>query len=162
MPTINEISISDAEFTAMQEKASAFILQRVFKDKKTFNNEFDILEDSVTKAGLVKLFTYNNKKLFLFNMPTKSKGMTTPDYQKVVKQWLKTPEGKWANTFFLQQDKMKKIYPNAKFDTFNREGGFMHFISELVRTKFGISKKDSWDPADIWLIKGDEKLLRRK
>ena len=53
MPTINEISISDAEFTAMQEKASAFILQRVFKDKKTFNNEFDILEDSVTKAGLV-------------------------------------------------------------------------------------------------------------
>ena len=60
MPTINEISISDAEFTAMQEKASAFILQRVFKDKKTFNNEFDILEDSVTKAGLVKLFTYNN------------------------------------------------------------------------------------------------------
>jgi len=162
MPTINEISISDAEFTAMQEKASAFILQRVFKDKKTFNNEFDILEDSVTKAGLVKLFTYNNKKLFLFNMPTKSKGMTTPDYQKVVKQWLKTPEGKWANTFFLQQDKMKKIYPNAKFDTFNREGGFMHFISELVRTKFGISKKDSWDPADIWLIKGDEKAIEKK
>jgi hypothetical protein len=162
MPTINEISISDAEFTAMQEKAAAFILERVFKDKKTFNNEFDILEDSVTKAGLVKLFTYNNKKLFLFNMPTKSKGMTTPDYQKVVKQWLKTPEGKWANTFFLQQDKMKKIYPNAKFDKFNREGGFMHFISELVRTKFGISKKDSWDPADIWLIRGDEKAIENK
>jgi hypothetical protein len=88
--------------------------------------------------------------------------MTTPDYQKVVKQWLKTPEGKWANTFFLQQDKMKKIYPNAKFDTFNREGGFMHFISELVRTKFGISKKDSWDPADIWLIRGDEKAIENK
>jgi hypothetical protein len=44
MPTINEISISDAEFTAMQEKASAFILKRVFKDKKIFNNNINFTE----------------------------------------------------------------------------------------------------------------------
>ena len=29
----------------------------------------------------------------------------------------------------------------------------MGFISDLIKDKFGISRKDSWDPADIWLIK---------
>ena len=153
MPTINDIAISDAEFTAMQEKASAFILQRVFKDKKSFNNEFDILNDSDTKKQLIKIFTYNNKKLFYFDLPMQNKGMTTVEYQKVVKRWLKTAEGKWINTLFLQQDKMKKTYPNNKFDIFNRDGGFMQFISNLVKTNFGIAKKDAWYPADIWLIR---------
>jgi hypothetical protein len=162
MPTINDIAISDAEFTAMQEKASAFILQRVFKDKKSFDNEFDILNDSDTKKQLIKIFTYNNKKLFYFDLPIQNKGMTTVDYQKVVKKWLKTPEGKWCNTLFLQQDKMKKTYPNNKFDIFNRDGGFMEFISNLVKTNFGIAKKDSWDPADIWLIRGTESAVEKK
>ena len=29
----------------------------------------------------------------------------------------------------------------------------MQFISDLIKAKFGISRKDSWNPADIWLIK---------
>jgi len=58
----------------------------------------------------------------------------------------------WINTFFLQQKKMLHEFSNAKFKEFNRDEGFMAFITNLVREKFGISQKDNWNPADIWLI----------
>ena len=39
---------------------------------------------------------------------------------------------------------------------YNRDGGFMDYISSLVNTKFQIAKKDSWNPADIWLIRSSK------
>ena len=67
----------------------------------------------------------------------------------------KSTEGKWINTFYLQQKKLLSTFSNASFKVFNREGGFMQFITDLISDKFGVSKKDSWNPADIWLI-GDD------
>ena len=29
----------------------------------------------------------------------------------------------------------------------------MQFITDLIKDKFNIARKDSWNPADIWLIK---------
>jgi hypothetical protein len=87
MPNINNINISDAEFTAMQELATAYICQRAFKDNKEFNSANDIIKDSVTKKGLEKIFTYQGKSLFKFSLPLETK----------------TPEDKWLNTFYLQQ-----------------------------------------------------------
>jgi len=137
MPKINGINISEAEFTAMQEKATAFICMRAFKDNVSFNNAEDIIKDKVTKDGLEEVFNYQGKKLLEFELPIKNK----------------STEGKWINTFFLQQKKLLAEFSNAKFTVFNREGGFMQFTIDLIRNKFGISRKDSWNPADIWLIK---------
>ena len=44
-------------------------------------------------------------------------------------------------------------FAGADFTVFNREGGFMDFITDLIKDKYGISRKDAWNPADIWLIK---------
>ena len=33
----------------------------------------------------------------------------------------------------------------------------MAFISDLIKDNFGISKKDNWNPADIWGVVGDSK-----
>jgi hypothetical protein len=44
-------------------------------------------------------------------------------------------------------------FSGANWQVFNREGGFMDFITNFIKEKFGISRKDSWNPADIWLIK---------
>ena len=140
MPNINNINISDAEFTAMQELATAYICQRAFKDNKKFNSANDIIKDSVTKKGLEKIFTYQGKSLFKFSLPLETK----------------TPEDKWLNTFYLQQKKLLTEFSDAKFKVFNRQGGFIDFITDLIKDKFGISRKDSWDPADIWLIKQPE------
>ena len=137
MPKVNGTNISEAEFTSMQEKATAFICMRAFKDNVSFNKVEDIIKDKVTKDGLEEEFKYQGKKLLEFELPIKNK----------------STEGKWINTFFLQQKKLLAEFSDAKFTVFNREGGFMQFTIDLIRDKFGISRKDSWNPADIWLIK---------
>ena len=137
MANINNISISEAEFTGMQERATAFILERAFKDNKRFNNVEDIIKDKVTKDGLEKIFRLGNKQIFKFDLPVQSK----------------TPEDTWLTTFYLQQKRLLKEFSGAEFTVFNRDGGFMKFISDLIKAKFGISRKDSWNPADIFLIK---------
>ena len=137
MPNINNINISEAEFTGMQEKATAYILQRAFKDNKNFGTVEDIVKDNTTKKGLEKIFFYQGKNLFKFSLPIQTK----------------TPEDKWLNTFYLQQKRMLVEFSGANWKVFNREGGFMDFITDFIKEKFGISRKDSWNPADIWLIK---------
>ena len=137
MPNINNINISEAEFTAMQERATAFVLQRAFKDNKRFSKVEDIIKDKSTKDGLEKIFRSGNNQIFKFDLPVQSK----------------TPEDTWLTTFFLQQERLLREFSGAEFTVFNRDGGFMNFISDLIKAKFGISRKDSWDPADIWLIK---------
>jgi len=66
----------------------------------------------------------------------------------------------WVDNYFKQQKTMFNEFSKSSFKEFNREGGFMDFITNLVRTKFKISKKDSWDPADIWLIKDESKVTQ--
>ena len=145
MPTINNIKISDAEFTAMQELATAWILKRAFQYNIKFKSEEDIVRDAPTLKGLQNIFKYNQKQLFIFK---------TPIVQK-------TPEAKWLNTFYLQQKKLLEEFSDASFTVFNREGGFMQFITDLIKDKFNIARKDSWNPADIWLIK-EKNVFRKK
>jgi len=108
---------------------------------KKFNSPESIIKDKPTKKGLEDIFTYQRKKLLKFTLPIQNK----------------TPEDKWLNTFYLQQKKLLTEFSDAKFTVFNREGGFMDFITGLIKDKFGISRKDAWDPADIWLIKDSPK-----
>ena len=137
MPNINGINISDTEFTAMQELGTAFICERAFKDNVRFRSAEDIIKDNKTKIGLQKIFKKGSKQLFFFTTPIDPK----------------STEGKWINTFYLQQKKLLSTFSNASFKVFNREGGFMQFITDLISDKFVVSKKDSWNPADIWLIR---------
>ena len=64
----------------------------------------------------------------------------------------------WVDLLFAQAKKMKQLYTGKRFTEYNRDGGFMDWISAIVKTKFGISKKDSWNPADIWLINDEDKV----
>lgn len=69
-----------------------------------------------------------------------------------------TQEKTWYRSFELQFNEIEKTtkLPNNNFDVYNRDGGFMDYITKLVNSKFQIAKKDSWNPADIWLLKSSE------
>jgi hypothetical protein len=41
----------------------------------------------------------------------------------------------WLKAFYAQQKTMFKEFASSKFTEFNRDGGFMDFITDLVRTK---------------------------
>jgi hypothetical protein len=69
-------------------------------------------------------------------------------------------EEEWLKVFFAQQERMLKEFSGARFDEYNRDGGFMDYVSGIVKSKFGVSKKDTWNPADIWLIKDQAKMER--
>ena len=65
----------------------------------------------------------------------------------------------WLVSYFAQSKEMFAKFQPHKFNEYNRDGGFMDFISNKVNKKFKISKKDTWNPADIWIIQGSSKIL---
>ena len=71
----------------------------------------------------------------------------------------------WENTFFQQQVTTVRELGKSKFTHYSRDDGFMEWISNFVKKKYKIAKKDSWNPADIWLINdlaGVKKILEKR
>jgi hypothetical protein len=121
--------LSAAELTRQQELGSAWIFRRALKDNVFYTNWQDIIDDP---------------KYDELGGP---KGI----YPSVDKVWLQT--------FYLQQKKMLEEFANPGFTEFTREHGFMQYITDLVKREFGISKKDAWDPADIWCVRNETKVI---
>ena len=62
----------------------------------------------------------------------------------------------WLQSYYKQNVKMIEEFSDYRWNEFSRDGGFMHYISEFVKTRFGIAKKDTWNTAGIWMIRGKE------
>ena len=123
--------ISEATMTRMQELGSALIFKRSIHDNITFKSPKDILDDKETMDGLLKIWT--------------SVGKTSEVGQD------------WIENFYKQNKTLLSKIGKPTFTEFNREGGFMDWVSKLVKDQYGISKKDNWNPADIWLIQNETK-----
>ena len=65
----------------------------------------------------------------------------------------------WIDNYFAQQKRILQEFSGVQFSEFTREGGFMDFITKLISQKFKIAKKDSWNPADIWCVKNETKVI---
>jgi hypothetical protein len=63
----------------------------------------------------------------------------------------------WLQGLWAQNKKMYQEYASSHFSEWSRSGGFMDFITDLVRAEFGITRKDTWNPADIWMVNGESK-----
>ena len=134
-----KVSVSAAEVTVMQEKATAFILKQAYKNNVSYKTVEDIVKHKETKKYLQTIFVKNNLQLLSYTTPVD----------------IKSAGGSYLNNFFLQHNKMLSEYSNPGWTLFDRDdkNGFMNYITNLVKVKFGIAKKDAWNPADIWLIK---------
>jgi len=80
------------------------------------------------------------------------------EIQKIFPELPKLTEW-WAN-FELQFNEIAKIgkFPNSSYGVYlyDDPGNFMDYISNLVTKDLNLyTKKDSWNPADIWLIKSN-------
>ena len=64
----------------------------------------------------------------------------------------------WENTFFQQQLVTYKEVGRTRYGHYSRDGGFMDYITDICKNKYGISKKDTWNPADIWLVSDLDKV----
>ena len=118
----------DGGTTQQQELASLFMIERALSTpSKIYNNIDDLKSD---KDGFKKLL-----KVY-------------PELEN---------NTKWLNGLIAQQKTVGRQLKVGRYNVFNRDGGFMDFISKLVGDKFGIRKKDNWNPADVWVIKNEKK-----
>ena len=135
---------SDAAATAMQEKASLVVIKEGIYKNKVFSKD-EIVEGKGNSGKAIQ------KKIFE-QYPAK--------YQSNIE---------WLDTFWKQQDTFlnasiagKKIGTSTHYQEYDRDNpnGFMDFITDLVREEFGIAKKDTWNPADIWVVQNKKQVRK--
>ena len=138
----NWVSATEALATAMQEKASLAVIREGIKRSKVFTRE-EIVEAKGAAGVAIQ------KKIFT-EYPEK--------YHR---------DFEWLDTFYKQQVTFlnakiagKKIGTTMKYQEYDRDNpnGFMDFITDLVRESYGITQKDTWNPADIWVVDDKRKV----
>ena len=98
------------------------------------------IEQGLNKNG------YKDKKTFL------------KDCKKELKKLYPDMDAAWEETFFQQQITVADKIPKNNNFHYSRDDGFMEKITNLVKDQ-GISQKDSWNPADIWLVESPNKQI---
>ena len=73
-------------------------------------------------------------------------------YRDELKEIYPAMNEEWENTFFQQQLTTYQKVGNTKYSHYSRDGGFMDYVTNLCKSLYGISQKDTWNPADIWLV----------
>jgi hypothetical protein len=72
----------------------------------------------------------------------------------------------WMSTFQKQAEALKLyLGSNNKGYIYSRDerNGFMSFIEDIAKSRCGVSTKDNWDPADIYMVKKTkENVIRKK
>jgi len=133
-------SVNAALRTKLQEKGSAYIFDLAINHNVVFNSWKEIKTKSISNGrtaydGLADIWRQDA------NLP----GV----------------EDEWILNFYQQHKVLLPEVGSARFHDVNRDGGFMEWITNFVVNEFGHvigSKKDNWNPADIWLIKDEEKI----
>lgn len=61
----------------------------------------------------------------------------------------------WLSTYSKQCVALKTYLGNNKGYSYSRDerDGFMSFIEDIAKKRCGVSTKDNWDPADIYMVK---------
>ena len=62
----------------------------------------------------------------------------------------------WLQSYYKQNVRMIEEFSDYRWNEFSRDGGFMFYISNFIKTRFGIARKDTWNTADLWMIRGKE------
>tara|TARA_B110000438_G_C15751266_1_gene623105 strand:- start:48 stop:1418 length:1371 start_codon:yes stop_codon:yes gene_type:complete len=63
----------------------------------------------------------------------------------------------WAKTFEMQASALKKWLKSSKGYEYSRDEGIMPYVEKIALTKCGVRTKDSWNPADIYIVKKNKR-----
>lgn len=78
------------------------------------------------------------------------------DYVKLselVKKVYPNVSNDWMESFRKQAEALHGYLKNNRGYTYSRDKGFMPFIEEIAKKRCGVTVKDRWNPADIYMIK---------
>lgn len=150
----NGQKVSEATMTAMQELGTLWVFKRAIQDNKEFKRWEDIKNDKDTWEELERIWTLIGK------VPT-------------------GPGDEWLEVFYKQNEVFLREVGKSNVSAINEftrgakhgpsmyhipgsksSDTFMDWISDWVK-QYGISQKDNWNPADIWLIKNEDYWRKR-
>jgi len=158
--TIPGPDIDATTMTTIQEMASAYIFKRAIKDDAKLTSPKEIMENENGRdyKELIKIW----KSLSKGKVKTDDEAKNSID------------AGGWLENFSKQNARLLREVSGNNFTIFTRgkvtgytanwykKGDtFMEWVTEQVKEKFQISKKDNWNPADVWLI-DDEKSAKKE
>ena len=119
----------DAKTTAMQEQGSKFVFEYVLGKKSGYPNLQAFKSDKKLIDGIKKVY---------------------PDV-----------DDDWLDVFWKQHKVILDKFSDSRINKFDWDGqdnsSFMKVITDIVKRNFGISKKDNWNPADVWGVRGNSK-----
>lgn len=59
----------------------------------------------------------------------------------------------WMESYRKQAQALKGYLKTQKGYSYSRDSGFMPFIEGIAKSRCGVSNKDRWNPADIYMVK---------
>jgi hypothetical protein len=70
----------------------------------------------------------------------------------------------WMSTYAKQASALKAYLGTNKGYNYSRgeRNGFMDYIETIAKTRCGVSTKDNWDPADIYMVRKTKELAIKK
>ena len=70
----------------------------------------------------------------------------------------------WLSTYVKQCIALKSYLGASKGYSYSRDesNGFMSFIEDIAKKRCGVSTKDNWDPADIYMVKKTKEAAIKK
>ena len=153
-------SIDATTMTAMQEMASAYIFKRAIKDNQ--------------KLTTVKEIRENNNGADYEELKCIWKKVSNGKIKDLEEADISIRGGQWLENFSAQNAKLLDQVRKKDFTIFTRGATkgyteswyvnqssepetFMEWVSNEVKDRFKISKKDNWNPADVWLIKNEKR-----
>jgi len=122
--------------------------------KKGSSKAPDAKTTAMQEAGSKYVFEYalNNKK---GGWATEQKFNNDQKMIEGLRKIYPDVDEDWLDVFFKQHKVILEKFGDTKINRFDHTGGFMSEITQIVNTNFNIKKKDNWNPADIWGVKGD-------
>jgi hypothetical protein len=75
------------------------------------------------------------------------------ELSKAVKKVYPNVNNEWMESYAKQAKALKKYIGQQKGYEYSRDSGFMPWIEGIAKSKCGVSIKDRWDPADIYMVK---------
>lgn len=75
------------------------------------------------------------------------------ELSKAVKKVYPNVNNDWMESYAKQAMALKKYIGREKGYEYSRDDGFMPWIEGVAKSKCGVSVKDRWDPADIYMVK---------
>lgn len=88
------------------------------------------------------------------------KGERNPDkLKKIVQKVYPKVSDTWMESFAKQASALKGYLGSSKGYKYSRDDGIMPFIEGIAKSKCGVSIKDRWNPADIYMVKSSKETV---